>query len=129
MYIPATNIVLLYYTTNIFIYVPMTTTTRIYIYISIETRIYLITIYFNLISLIQLHALSSGLKAFTSYAANQGSEYLRMSCGGHGYSHASGFPSMYVNNTPNCTYEGENTVLYLQTARFLLKIICNFFCC
>jgi len=44
-----------------------------------------------------------------------------MSCGGHGYSQCSGFPSMYVNNTPNCTYEGENTVLYLQTARFLVK--------
>jgi len=69
----------------------------------------------------ELHALSSSLKAFTSYVANYGAEVLRMSCGGHGYSHASGFPSLYVNKTPSCTYEGENTVLMLQTARYLVK--------
>jgi len=69
----------------------------------------------------ELHALSSGLKAFTSNTANFGAEVLRMSCGGHGYSQASGFPSLYVDSTPTCTYEGENTVLLLQTARYLVK--------
>lgn len=29
--------------------------------------------------------------------------------------------AIYKNWLPSCTYEGENTVLYLQTARFLLK--------
>ena len=57
------------------------------------------------------------MKAFTSNTANFGAEVLRMSCGGHGYSQASGFPSLYVDSTPTCTYEGENTVLLLQTAR------------
>ncbi|XP_050419346.1 peroxisomal acyl-coenzyme A oxidase 1 [Patella vulgata] len=71
----------------------------------------------------QLHALSSGLKACSSYAASEMIETCRMACGGHGYSQASGFPKIYVNVTPACTYEGENTVLLLQTARYLMKCL------
>ena len=41
-----------------------------------------------------------------------------MSCGGHGYSQASGFPRLYASAVATCTYEGENTVLMLQTARY-----------
>ena len=41
-----------------------------------------------------------------------------MSCGGHGYSRSSGLPDIYVTFTPTCTYEGENTVMMLQTARY-----------
>ncbi len=70
-----------------------------------------------LYDLFQLHALSSGIKAFTTDGAMWGIERCRLACGGHGYSHASGLPKIYVNTTPGCTYEGENTVLYLQTAR------------
>ncbi|CAH1776142.1 unnamed protein product [Owenia fusiformis] len=70
----------------------------------------------------ELHCLSSGLKAFNSWAANSGMEVCRMSCGGHGYSQASGFPKIYTDVTPACTYEGENTVLMLQCARFLMKM-------
>ena len=40
-----------------------------------------------------------------------------MACGGHGYSQASGLPHLYVKYVPANTYEGENTVLFLQTAR------------
>ncbi|KAM3865087.1 peroxisomal acyl-coenzyme A oxidase 1 [Diretmus argenteus] len=69
----------------------------------------------------ELHALSAGLKAFTTWAANTGIEVCRMSCGGHGYSCSSGLPDIYVNFTPTCTYEGENTVMMLQTARHLVK--------
>ena len=45
-------------------------------------------------------------------------EICRLSCGGHGYSMSSGLPKIYAHNTPGVTYEGENTVLYLQTARW-----------
>ena len=45
-------------------------------------------------------------------------QVCRLACGGHGYSLASGIPSLYVNYTAAQTYEGENTVLYLQTARY-----------
>lgn len=75
----------------------------------------------NLSELPELHALSAGLKAFTTWVANSGIEECRMACGGHGYSHSSGIPSIYVTFTPACTYEGENTVMMLQTARFLFK--------
>ena len=46
-----------------------------------------------------------------------------MACGGHGYSQASGLPHLYVNYVPANTYEGENTVLFLQTARLILCYI------
>uniref|UniRef100_A0A665XA90 Acyl-coenzyme A oxidase n=1 Tax=Echeneis naucrates TaxID=173247 RepID=A0A665XA90_ECHNA len=68
----------------------------------------------------ELHALSAGLKAFTTWAANSGIEVCRMSCGGHGYSRSSALPDIYVNFTPACTYEGENTVMMLQTARYVI---------
>ena len=44
-----------------------------------------------------------------------------MSCGGHGYMDASNLPATYGFATAACTYEGENTVLLLQTARYLVK--------
>ncbi|XP_029936741.1 peroxisomal acyl-coenzyme A oxidase 1 isoform X2 [Myripristis murdjan] len=69
----------------------------------------------------ELHALSAGLKAFTTWAASTGIEVCRMSCGGHGYSCSSALPEIYVTFTPTCTYEGENTVMMLQTARYLVK--------
>lgn len=75
----------------------------------------------NLSELPELHALSAGLKAFTSWTASAGIEECRMACGGHGYSRCSGLPDIYVTFTPACTYEGENTVMMLQTARFLVK--------
>ncbi|XP_067860478.1 peroxisomal acyl-coenzyme A oxidase 1 isoform X2 [Heptranchias perlo] len=69
----------------------------------------------------ELHALSAGLKAFTSWVASAGIEECRMACGGHGYSRSSGLPDIYVTFSPTCTYEGENTVMMLQTARYLFK--------
>jgi acyl-CoA oxidase len=68
-----------------------------------------------------LHATSSGLKALSSDGATVGIEQCRLACGGHGYSQSSGLPKIYTQTTAACTYEGENTVLYLQTARYLVK--------
>ncbi|XP_036383996.1 peroxisomal acyl-coenzyme A oxidase 1 isoform X1 [Megalops cyprinoides] len=75
----------------------------------------------DLSELPELHALSAGLKAFTTWAASAGIEVCRMACGGHGYSRCSSLPDIYVTFTPTCTYEGENTVMMLQTARYLVK--------
>ncbi|OWF50076.1 peroxisomal acyl-coenzyme A oxidase 1-like [Mizuhopecten yessoensis] len=75
----------------------------------------------NLEDLPQLHALAAGLKAFCTSVAADGVEICRLACGGHGYSHASGLPWMYTKATVECTYEGENTVMFLQTARYLVK--------
>jgi acyl-CoA oxidase len=76
----------------------------------------------NVESLPELHATSSGLKAISSSGAMFGIEQCRLACGGHGYSQASGIPKIYVQATAACTYEGENTVLFLQTARYLVKV-------
>lgn len=76
----------------------------------------------NLESLPELHATSAGLKAISAEIANEGIEVCRMACGGHGYSQASGLPHLYVKYVPANTYEGENTVLFLQTARYLNKL-------
>ena len=69
----------------------------------------------------QLHSLSCCLKAIVSADTAAGIEQLRLSCGGHGYMTASNLPGLYGLATAVCTYEGENTVLLLQTARYLVK--------
>lgn len=69
----------------------------------------------------QLHALSCCLKAVCTSDAAKGVEVLRMACGGHGYMECSNMPSTYGMVTAACTYEGENTVMLLQTARYLVK--------
>ncbi|XP_048781303.2 peroxisomal acyl-coenzyme A oxidase 1-like [Ostrea edulis] len=76
----------------------------------------------NLESFSVLHALCAGLKAFSTWNCTAGIETCRLCCGGHGYSHASGLPKLYSFHTPGCTYEGENNVMMLQLARFLMKI-------
>ncbi|XP_069105807.1 peroxisomal acyl-coenzyme A oxidase 1-like [Argopecten irradians] len=68
-----------------------------------------------------LHALSAGLKAFGTWGASVGIGVCQMACGGHGYSQASGFPKIYTRTTPTCTLDGENTVMMLQTTRYLMK--------
>jgi len=75
-----------------------------------------------LTSLPVLHATSAGLKAFSTEVVCHGIELCRLACGGMGYSLASGLPYVYVKALPSQTYEGDNTVLYLQTARFLCKL-------
>ncbi|KAG5309180.1 ACOX1 oxidase, partial [Pseudoatta argentina] len=69
----------------------------------------------------ELHALSCCLKAVASSDGATGIEQLRLACGGHGYMDASNLPATYGLVTATCTYEGENTVMLLQTARYLVK--------
>ncbi|XP_053999153.1 probable peroxisomal acyl-coenzyme A oxidase 1 [Hylaeus anthracinus] len=69
----------------------------------------------------ELHALSCCLKAVASSDAATGVEQVRLACGGHGYMDSSNLPATYGLVTAVCTYEGENTVLLLQTARYLVK--------
>ncbi|CAH1153430.1 unnamed protein product [Phaedon cochleariae] len=70
----------------------------------------------------ELHSTACALKAVSTADAARGIEILRLACGGHGYMTSSNLPSTYGLVTAMCTYEGENTVLLLQTARFLIKI-------
>ncbi|XP_075690063.1 peroxisomal acyl-coenzyme A oxidase 2 [Rhinoderma darwinii] len=75
----------------------------------------------NFNSLPELHALTAGMKAFVTEISSNGVEVCRKACGGHGYSLYSGIPTIYSKLVASCTYEGENTVLHLQVARFLIK--------
>lgn len=77
----------------------------------------------NFQSLPELHALTAGLKALLTEYSCAGVEVCRRACGGHGFSMLSGLPSLYSYVLAACTYEGENTVLYLQTARYLVKCL------
>lgn len=65
----------------------------------------------------QLHAISCCLKSVCTSDTAKLVEVCRLSCGGHGYMICSGLPGIYGLVTAACTYEGENTVLLLQTAR------------
>ncbi|CAH0405622.1 unnamed protein product [Chilo suppressalis] len=69
----------------------------------------------------ELHALSCCLKAVTTADAAECVERCRLACGGHGYMLSSSLPTMYGLVSAACTYEGENTVMLLQTARYLVK--------
>ncbi len=60
-------------------------------------------------------------KPFFSEIVYDGMEICRKACGGHGFSHYSGFPSLINEYACHLTHEGENTVLYLQVSRYLMK--------
>lgn len=75
----------------------------------------------NLTRLPELHAISCCLKAVCTDEAAQAVETCRLACGGHGYLSSAGFNDIYKTVTAAQTYEGVNTVLLLQTARFLIK--------
>ena len=70
----------------------------------------------------ELHATSSGLKAYCSWATKDAIELCGLCCGGHGFMMLAGFGTTFGNYAPNATYEGDNNVLCLQTARYLLKV-------
>eukprot|EP00042_Codosiga_hollandica_P043454 m.411794 g.411794 ORF g.411794 m.411794 type:complete len:658 (+) comp56558_c0_seq1:126-2099(+) len=71
----------------------------------------------------EVHATSSGLKATCTWMAAEGIETCRLACGGHGYSSFSEFPALYTTYVGACTGEGDNVLLKLQTAKFLLKCL------
>ncbi|XP_006463429.1 hypothetical protein AGABI2DRAFT_225220, partial [Agaricus bisporus var. bisporus H97] len=68
-----------------------------------------------------LHIMSAGLKAYGGQLTADGSEDARRCCGGHGYSVLSGFPDIVTTQASIPVLEGENHVLYQQTARYLIK--------
>lgn len=71
--------------------------------------------------LAELHCLSCSLKVLCTNDTSAGVERLRLACGGHGFLSSSNLGTIYVDCVAGCTYEGENTVLLLTVARFLMK--------
>lgn len=75
----------------------------------------------NLDGLASLHAISCCLKAVCTNETTEAVHNLRLACGGHGFLVSSGFSDIFKFVTAAQTYEGVNTVLLLQTARYLIK--------
>ncbi|XP_020247270.1 peroxisomal acyl-coenzyme A oxidase 1-like [Asparagus officinalis] len=71
----------------------------------------------------EAHACTAGLKSLTTSTTADGIEECRKLCGGHGYLCSSGLPELFAVYVPSCTYEGDNVVLLLQVARFLVKTV------
>ncbi|OMJ17590.1 Peroxisomal acyl-coenzyme A oxidase 1, partial [Smittium culicis] len=69
----------------------------------------------------EMHAISCGLKRWTSTACIYGVDTCRHVCGGHGFSQFSGLNDFFANIYPNIIYEGDNFVLAKQTASYLVK--------
>lgn len=67
------------------------------------------------------HATSSGLKAFCTWATLNTIEVCRQACGGHGYSSYTGLAPLYNDFAVQCTWEGDNTILALQSGRSLIS--------
>lgn len=78
-------------------------------------------IYTFMLCSFKLHAISSGLKAVIFDESLKFAHSNRQCCGGHGYSLSSGLPAIIHEADAGCTYEGDNIILLLQTARYLLK--------
>jgi acyl-CoA oxidase len=56
--------------------------------------------------LAEVHALSSGLKACSTWDCLAGIEECRKACGGHGYSAYAGIGHIWANGVASQTYEG-----------------------
>lgn len=69
-----------------------------------------------------MHHLLSGCKGIFTNEAWESLDIVRRSAGGAGYQAQSGLAEILDNCSPNPTFEGENTVMILQSSRYLLKL-------
>jgi acyl-CoA oxidase len=73
----------------------------------------------------ETHALISALKPYSSSMVQGRLQQMREVMGGHGYSRFNLIGALRNNNDINTTWEGDNTVLVQQTAKFLLDAFKN----
>ncbi|OMJ24811.1 Peroxisomal acyl-coenzyme A oxidase 1 [Smittium culicis] len=69
----------------------------------------------------EMHAVSCGLKRWTSDTAVYGIDTCRHACGGHGFSMFSGMNEFFGDMYQNLIVEGENYMIAKQTASYLVK--------
>jgi acyl-CoA oxidase len=72
-----------------------------------------------------MHHLLSGLKAQVSEHLYKTADIARRQCGGAGYQSNSGFTELFSQFSPVPTYEGDNTVMLLQSSRYVFKLVKN----
>ena len=70
--------------------------------------------------LAHLHCIVSLYKSYITFGILEGIEECRRSCGGHGFLMLSGLPSIYTDYLPTITYDGDNSILTLQSARYYM---------
>ena len=75
----------------------------------------------NFKNLQECHILLCGAKALATWWCYNGLYVAMQCCGGHGYSHYSGIPTIIQNLAPNTILEGENTMLCTQVGKHLIK--------
>ncbi|KAE8983558.1 Peroxisomal acyl-coenzyme A oxidase 1 [Phytophthora rubi] len=75
--------------------------------------------------LAELHAVSSGLKAWLAERVSDGIETCRRLCGGHGFTQSSNLAHIFTEIVGANTYEGTFDVLVQQHARYLLKTLAS----
>ena len=66
---------------------------------------------------------SGSLKSTATWLAAEGIDQCRQACGGHGYSAYNGFGRAYNDWVVQCTWEGDNNVLAMNTSKTLIKNI------
>lgn len=71
----------------------------------------------------EFHALASALKALSTWNAVKGIQKCREICGGLGYSAYNRLGAILVDTDVTQTFEGENSVLIQQTAKFLIDVV------
>lgn len=71
----------------------------------------------------ELHATLSGLKAHSTVKAHMSIEDCRKCCGGQGFLLSSGIAKIAPDFSEWVTVEGEQVILSLQCARFLIKAV------
>lgn len=69
----------------------------------------------------EVHALSAGLKAYTTATTQAGLSTCREACGGHGYAAVNRLGALRSDHDIFQTFEGDNTVLLQQVSAMLLK--------
>ena len=70
-----------------------------------------------------LHCIVSLYKSYVTFGTLDGIEECRRSCGGHGFHMLSGLPSLYLEYLPAITFDGDNSILTLQSARYYMAAI------
>jgi len=68
-----------------------------------------------------MHTILAGLKGLWCNVAYEGAKTIRECCGAAGFSSYAGFNSVLDAVSAYVTLEGDSVVMYLQTARSLLK--------
>jgi acyl-CoA oxidase len=70
-----------------------------------------------------MHHLLAGLKAQNTELMMVTIDKARRCCGGAGYQSNSGFTEIHSGASPIPTYEGDNIVMSLQSARYVFKLV------